>query len=36
MSALLDDAFKFSHAIKNQPGLIDPYTYVLKASKDAN
>ena len=32
MSALLDDAFKFSHAIKNQPGLIDTYTYVLKAS----
>ena len=36
MSALLDAAFKFSHAIKNQPGLIDPYTYVLKASNDAN
>jgi hypothetical protein len=32
MSALLDDAFRFSHEIKNQPGLIATYRYVLKAS----
>tara|TARA_B100000287_G_scaffold325394_1_gene309548 strand:+ start:277 stop:573 length:297 start_codon:yes stop_codon:yes gene_type:complete len=31
MSALLEDAYKFSHAIKNEPGLIATHRYVLKA-----
>ena len=31
MSALLDDAFNFSHAIKNQPGLIDTHRYAFDA-----